>query len=139
MSTGDTLASASAYLEEHRVLHRVDEEQASVTATLFLNQGAYRLVLVADHPEDVQLILPFLLTVPAERRSVVAQVAAHVNSAIRLGSFCLDLRDGELRLDLPLPIDGALPPALLERGLGAIAWTLDTYMPALQRACWSDE
>jgi hypothetical protein len=121
--------------------HQVHEGDNLVLVGMPGQQGTY-LVGFRLWEERAALVARAgrVLTVPSERRAALAQAACHINARILLGAFCLDLEEGALSLELAVPYDGVgLSAAQVERCLAAIGWTLDTYLPTLQRLCWTPE
>ena len=136
-----SFAQLVEYCAAQRLPYQAHEADGVVIMALPGAQGTYVVSFRLIEERDVVLVrASSLLTVPPERRAVLAQAACHVNSRILLGAFGLDLTNGTLGLDLPLPYDGVgLSPVQVERCLAAIGWTLDTHLPTLQRLCWTQE
>jgi hypothetical protein len=130
-----------AYCVAQGLPHQVREADEAVVMALPGRQGTH--VVQFRRIEERTVVLAragCLLTAPPERRAVIAQAVAHLNTQILLGAFCLDLTNGAVALDLPLLYTGVgLSSAQVERCLSVIGWTLDTHLPTLQRLCWTQD
>ncbi len=136
-----TFAQLVELIDSLGVPHQEHESDQVVVAALPGRQGGHLVLvrLLADR-EVVSLRAGGLAEVSADRRPAVGQAAGHVNARILLGAFSLDLTDGELVFDLPIPYGGVgIGAEQLGRCLASIAWTLDTFLPRLLRLAWTDE
>lgn len=70
--------------------------------------------------------------VPTPRREAVAVLLTRINHGLVIGTFELDLDDGEVRFRTQMPVSGAPGPDEL-RPLTAIAFgTADRFVPAIK-------
>jgi hypothetical protein len=95
-----------------------------------------RWTLGAQVVEEGQLVLLFCIcgVVPHEvTRSAMAVFLTRVNYGLSLGSFELDLDDGEIRYKTPLAVvDGRLDARLVERLIRACGRTMETFFPGIE-------
>lgn len=137
MASDVTLEQVAEYCTQLDLMHRIDAERRWVNATLVTRHGAHLLSVRVDSRQVLVLHVAGLLMVPAERRRVVAHGLSHINYALLLGAFALDLTDGEVTFHLPIPFRGMeVCFDQVAQSLSAIAWTLNNYLPQIQQLCW---
>jgi hypothetical protein len=69
---------------------------------------------------------------PPERRPEMMELLTRVNLQLALGSFDLDLADGQIRVRTSLDLEGTAPePNLLRRLFYANVAAMDVYLPAI--------
>lgn len=129
------------HLDGRNVPYRVVDPEQALLAFLPGPKGFYPVLFRLDREREVlKLRTSRLLVVEGERRAAVAQVVAHLNGCLLLGSFSLDLSDGEVSFDLPLLFVGVgLAEEQLERAIMAVMWTLDQLLPTVQRVAVSED
>jgi hypothetical protein len=77
-------------------------------------------------------VLPIL--VDADRRRAVAEVIVRINRGLRLGTFDLDLGDGELRYRIGCDVEGgALTEHMVMTMLGNVGASIERFGPALMQ------
>jgi hypothetical protein len=132
-----TMAQLLDYCSSAGLLHIAVDAEDAVYTVIPSSAGVRILLLKLDAAHQVLLIhAGNLLKVSPQRRPTVAMAAAHINSKVLLGAFYLDLKDGELAYDLPIPcFDTTFSKNTLLHCIKIVVNTLEQYMDALQRLC----
>lgn len=135
-----TLAQLEAYCQEFGLMTQVRAEQ-QLLLVLVPVPGQPRLGYLELDAERriVTLRLPSLLDVAEARQGEAARLIAHINYLIVLGRLSMDIRDGEVMWEVPLPYSSAgLDQEMLLRAFAATAQILGEYLPTLARVTQSD-
>lgn len=106
-------------------------------ATTITAAGAsWPLVILADEQERVLLCYSICpRTVPSDRRSAVAEVLTRINHGLLIGTFELDLDDGEVRLRTSQDVGHAPLTAHLVRSLvGRNIANAERHFPTVESA-----
>jgi hypothetical protein len=140
MSSEVSLQQIAGYCSTFGLLNQIEEERGALRVVFPLPNGTYMLwVRALTDRAVVDVAARSVLTVPSERRAAVATGLAYVNYQILLGSFAMDLVDGEVSFSVPVAyLDGPYTPEMLERCLGAMASTFETHMATLRALCYSE-
>ncbi len=99
-------------------------------------QGAQsRWLCYAQAREETQQFVFYSvcpITIPAEKRPVIAEYITRANYGLILGNFELDFEDGELRYKTSLDVEESeLTLALLKPVVFANITTMDRYLPGI--------
>lgn len=88
---------------------------------------------VIENEARVVFYSVFTEHVPDHRRPAVSELFIRINFTLLVGSFDLDLSDGEARFRTSLDIEGGeLTDGLLRQIVYANVTTMDEYLPAIQ-------
>lgn len=141
MSNEVTLEQLAGYCDALDVLHRIREERQAVQATLSLRSGTYTVWMqpLTDR-SVVHIFARGLLWVSPDRRGTIAQALTYINYNIVMGKFGMDIRDGEVTLEMPvLHLGVEFNCDMVQRCMAYIANILEDHMNTLQRLCWTEE
>jgi hypothetical protein len=140
MSSEITLYQIAEYCSSLGLLNQVEEERGGLRVVFPLPSGTYMVWIRAISDRGVvDVAARSVLSVPAERRAAVATGLAYVNYQILLGSFAMDLVDGEVLFSVPVAhMDGPFTQEMLERCFSALAATFESHMTTLRTLCWSE-
>jgi hypothetical protein len=90
-------------------------------------------VTVIEEQHRIVAYSVYTVRVPPERRPDVAELFVRINFHLLVGSFDLDLDDGEARFRTSLDVEGGkLTDGLLQQVLYANVTAMDEYLPALE-------
>lgn len=129
-----------AILQEDGVKFTSREEEGFLMAGFSGGRhGPVQLLARVDGQRDV-LTLSFRLplTIPEDKRLEMAEAVTRANYGLVVGSFEMDMRDGELNYKVVVPIDEAmLSHAQFRHCMGAALMTVQRYLPAYYRIVFS--
>ena len=96
--------------------------------------GSYHCSAIADGAKGFFLFQSFgPENVPEARRAKAAEFLARLNWAVPLGTFAMDLEDGEVRFRTGIDVSGdRLSPALIENVIDANLVVMDRAWPLLE-------
>ncbi len=131
---GEILGAVTAFLDELQVDHEPVEGRGDVVTFAFEGDNErWRCFVEAREAERhllVYSVSPF--NIPVERRVAAAELVARANYGLVVGSFDLDLDDGEVRMRTFLDLDGApADPGLVQQLITNNLRTMNRYSAAI--------
>jgi hypothetical protein len=121
--------------------HHADYEQSVLIAGFEGRNAQFRVFFKVD--EEDQLFQIFVLVpaiVPEGCRSAISEAIVRANHGMKVGSFEMDLSDGEIRFHIGYPFpDGNLDHDIVRRLIGTAIYTADRYFPAFMSIIYAND
>ena len=121
-------------LDNEKISATVTNDPPTIGFAVEGESGTWTCVARVD--EDRAIVAFFSLfaePVPEARRAAVSELFTRLNYSLPVGSFELDLEDGDARLKTSLDVEEEKPTmGLLRRLLYANVAAMDYYMPCVQ-------
>jgi hypothetical protein len=127
-------------LEERRWNYRAEPEHTRASVTLKAKSAAFEVrLLVNESWEVIQCHVQLPVWVPEEKRGAMCEAITRANYALPIGSFEMDMSDGELRCTAGIDVeDGELSTTMVHNLIGACMNPADRYYPAFMRVIYAD-
>lgn len=134
------LSDLAAILHAEGIKHSLIHDERVLVAVFSTEAGPISLIVhVLDEADCAHFLFKISLSIPEHRRSEMALALARANHDLLLGSFEMDLGDGELTYKVVVSIDGAcLSPGQMRHCMGAGLFAIGKYMPAFHRIVFDD-
>lgn len=132
----DSFSGIISFLEEHKYHYNAHEGEERVNLTLAGRHADYRVILRVTHGGDffqIYIHYPFRVRDKVQRASA-AELICRANYGMLVGSFEIDMGDGEIRFHVAHLIHGLpLGAETVERLLFTAIGSLDRYFPAFMQ------
>lgn len=129
------------YLDEHGIRYLADADVHAIFTEFRGEAGCYRLVARIE-PDDglFQVFGSASVVVPEGCRPAIAETIARANYGLKIGKFELCFDDGELRFHASqIIVDEQLDDLAINRLFGAVLWTYDAFLPAINSVIYANE
>lgn len=136
-----TLHQVSNFLNSDGFAHRLREDQSAIDTGFRGHTGSFPiLIAVRDNPAILGVSVRIPLIVPEKHRLAMAETIARANWGLSIGSFDLDMSDGNVGFRATMPIaDAEISHEQVRDLLGAALWTVDRYHRAFGRLLFGDD
>jgi hypothetical protein len=103
-------------------------------------RGTYQIYFTATDATDfVRIICQFGSRIPVDRRSSVAEALNRINWKTGIGSFEMDMSDGELRYRIGMDVEaGLFSEKMADNMLGFSLHMMEKYHEPLMRIAFGD-
>jgi hypothetical protein len=131
-------AALAAREVEHAVTEAGDDSPAAVTFPLRGDHTVYEFLVSIDEPIDLVVCCARIASrVPEARRPAVCELLTRINYALRIGSFEMDLRDGELIFRTAIDVEGGtLTPKMADSLVAISISTFEHWFPTIMRVVY---
>lgn len=138
-ATRNLLGVACAMLDGYGYsYHEVDP--TTVQLSIGNPHGIYLTYITANDETDfVRVICHYGTRIPVDRRTAVMEALTRINWRMGIGSFDMDLTDGEVRFRVGTDVeDGLLSEKMVDNMLGFSLHSMDRFHEALMRVAFGD-
>jgi hypothetical protein len=120
------------YFEAQEWLYDLDEEEGCLDIGFEESNGSYRGLVEVDEGDDALQFYSFFPTkIPSKRRVAVAELLVRANYRLKLGSFDMNLDEGEILFRTSLLYRGDIPSEVIEELISFNMWMMDHHHPAI--------
>ena len=135
--TSGLLAQVTSFITSADMHYELEAEKGLVYLRMCLDSGTYSAMLSVDDEEGLRRITTFStlpIKAPAQSRMTTLEAINHINYALAVGNFEMDMSDGEIRLRTGFSLaDAAMTEEMFNTLLSNTFSILDAYVPKLMR------
>ncbi|TWU10414.1 YbjN domain-containing protein [Allorhodopirellula heiligendammensis] len=129
----------SAYLDRGTIVYDQDDERGLFRMLFEGKHGDLRVAMIIDE-SMLQVFTHPANKIPASHRQLITEAITRANYGLKLGSFEMDLEDGELRYQTALPLGEDFPEDdVIDHVLYVGGAMIDRYMPAFLSIIYGNE
>lgn len=137
--TRNLMSVVCAMLEEFGYTYH-DLDESTVQLAIGTPHGIYQFYFTAaDKTSFIRVIGHYGSRVPVDRRAAIAEALVRINWRTGIGSFDLDLSDGDVRYRIGMDVeDGLMSQKMADNMLGFSIHMLEKYHEPLMRIAFGD-
>jgi hypothetical protein len=137
MENETTVKAVQDYLEKAGLKFTMDGDR--IILGYQGKNGSFRILVIIDNEKNViRIMIPGYLTLSTRNRDLILSKLMTLNYQYVLGKFGYDEQDGEVRIEVNIPIDGlGLTYEAFLHGLVAAIEMGDQELPDLLKAVYS--